>query len=223
MLRSIQLNGLICQSSVATGRSERKTVHIARTRNDTRGLASNEGATAPVAIGTTPAPAPAPAPPSAPAQVPRKRAPRRKGGVFGALKRVWILLVVLVAVAIAVFCVDRLHGVFGKTELTRPGAGIASDPKPFNPKVVTYEIFGAPGTVATINYLNLDAQPQEAKDVTLPWSITLTTTAPAASANIVAQGDSDSISCRITVNGEVKDQNTTNGVNAETFCLVKSA
>ena len=147
----------------------------------------------------------------------------RKRGVFGALKRVWILLVVLVALVIAAFCVDRLHGVFGKTELTRPGAGIASDPKPFNPKVVTYEIFGAPGSVATINYLNLDAQPQEVKDVALPWSITLTTTAPAASANIVAQGDSDTICCRITVNGEVKDEKTTDGVNAQTFCLVKSA
>jgi hypothetical protein len=143
--------------------------------------------------------------------------------VFGAFKRVWILVVILVAAAIAVFCVDRLHGVFGKTELTRPGAGIANDTKPFNPKVVKYEIYGAPGAVATINYLNLDAQPQEVKDVALPWSVTLTTTAPAASANIVAQGDGDTISCRITVNGEVKDENTTDGLNAETFCLVKSA
>jgi hypothetical protein len=194
---------------------------MARTGNDTRNLASNEGATAPIAVGT--APEPAPASPSAPAPAPRKHGPRKKRGLFGTLKRVWILLVILVAVAVAVFCVDRLHGVFGKTELTRPGAGIASDPKPFNPKVVIYEIFGPPGAVATINYLNLDAQPQEVKDVALPWSITLTTTAPAASANIVAQGDSDSIGCRITVNGEVKDEKTTDGVNAETFCLVKSA
>jgi hypothetical protein len=194
---------------------------MARTGNDTRNLASNEGATAPIAVGT--APEPAPAPPSAPAPAPRKHGPPKKRGLFGTLKRVWILLVILVAVAVAVFCVDRLHGVFGKTELTRPGAGIASDPKPFNPKVVIYEIFGPPGAVATINYLNLDAQPQEVKDVALPWSITLTTTAPAASANIVAQGDSDSIGCRITVNGEVKDEKTTDGVNAETFCLVKSA
>ena len=194
---------------------------MARAGNDTRNLASNEGATGPIAVGT--APEPASASPSAPAPAPRKHGPRKKRGLFGTLKRVWILLVILVAVAVAVFCVDRLHGVFGKTELTRPGAGIASDPKPFNPKVVTYEIFGPPGAVATINYLNLDAQPQEVKDVALPWSITLTTTAPAASANIVAQGDSDSISCRITVNGEVKDEKTTDGVNAETFCLVKSA
>ena len=193
---------------------------MARTGN-TWDLASSEGATGPISV--PPAPAPEPAPPAAPARAPGKRSPRKKVGVMGAFKRVWILLVILVAVAIAVFCVDRLHGVFGKTETTRPGAGIASDPKPFNPKVVIYEIYGAPGAVATINYLDLDAQPQEVKNVALPWSLTLTTTAPAASANIVAQGDGDSISCRITVNGEVKDQKTTNGLNAQTFCLVKSA
>jgi hypothetical protein len=129
----------------------------------------------------------------------------------------------VIVVAIASFCVFRLHGVFGKTETTRPGSGINNDPKPFNPKTVKYEIFGPPGSVATINYLDLDAQPQEVKDATLPWSITLTTTAPAASANIVAQGDSSTIGCRITVNGEIKDEKTSDGVNAQTFCLVKSA
>jgi len=88
---------------------------------------------------------------------------------------------------------------------------------------VTYEIFGPAGAVATINYLDLSAQPQEVKDATLPWSITLTTTAPASNANIVAQGDSDTIGCRITVDDEVKDEKSSDGVHAETFCLVKSA
>ena len=195
---------------------------MARTGSDTWNVASNEEATAPV-VAAGAASAPATAPPAAPAPSPRKRAPRKKVGVMGLLKRAWILLVILVAVGVAVFCVDRLHGVFGKTETTRPGAGIASDPKPFNPKVVIYEIFGAPGATATINYLDLDAQPQEVMNATLPWSLTLTTTAPAASANIVAQGDGDAIGCRITVNGEVKDQKTNEGLNAQTFCLVKSA
>ena len=77
--------------------------------------------------------------------------------------------------------------------------------------------------MATINYLDLNAQPQEVKDTTLPWSITLTTTAPAASANIVAQGDSDNIGCRIIVNDVVKDEKSSDEVNAQTFCLVKSA
>jgi hypothetical protein len=135
----------------------------------------------------------------------------------------WIFLVIVAVVAVAGFCVYRLHGVFGKTELTRPGSGIANDTKPFNPKRVTYEIFGPPGTVATINYIDLDAQPQKVENTTLPWSLTLTTTAPAASANIVAQGDSSSIGCRITVNGVVKDEKVSDEVNAQTFCLVKSA
>src|SRR6201993_1738306 len=140
------------------------------------------------------------------------------------LKRAWIPLLVVVVVAIAGYTVYRMRGVFGSdNETTSAGAGLANDAKPFNPKRVTYEIFGPVGAVATINYLDLNAQPQEVKDTTLPWSITLTTTAPAASANIVAQGDGNTMGCRITVNGEVKDEQTSNGVNAQTFCLVKSA
>ena len=137
-------------------------------------------------------------------------------------KRTWVLLVILLVIVIAAFCVDRFRGFFGRTELTRPGAGLVNDPEPFNPKEVKYEIFGT-GGVATINYLDLDAQPQKAVGVPLPWSLVLTTTAPAASPNIVAQSDGGSISCRITVDGVVKDQRTTDGVNAQTFCLVKSA
>ena len=137
-------------------------------------------------------------------------------------KRTWVLLVILLVVVIAAFCVDRFRGFFGRTELTRPGAGLVNDPEPFNPKEVRYEIFGT-GTVATINYLDLDAQPQKAENVALPWTLDLTTTAPAASPNIVAQSDGGSISCRITVDGVVKDERTTDGVNAQTFCLVKSA
>lgn len=139
------------------------------------------------------------------------------------LRKAWLPLVIAVVVVVGAFAVFRLHGMFGQAELTRPGSGLANDPAPFNPKKVTYEIFGPPGTVATINYLNLDAEPQIARNVVLPWTITLTTTAPAASANIVAQGDSDTIGCRVIVDGVLKDEKTSNGVNAQTFCLVKSA
>src|SRR5258708_28784849 len=84
-------------------------------------------------------------------------------------------------------------------------AGLVNDPAPFNPKVVKYEIFGT-GGLATINYLDLDAQPQKAENVGLPWSLTLTTTAPAASPNIIAQRDGDTITCRITVDAVVKHE-----------------
>src|SRR6476661_3341425 len=127
-------------------------------------------------------------------------------------KRTWVLLVIVLVVVIGIFVVDRFRGFFGHTVLTKPGAGLVNDPEPFNPKVVKYEIFGD-GSVATINYLDLDAQPQKALNAPLPWELTLTTTAPAASPNIIAQSDGGSITCRITADG----------VNAQTFCLVKSA
>lgn len=154
-----------------------------------------------------------------------KPATRRRGLGYWAmrlLRRAWMPLVIAAVVAVAAFAVDRLHGVFGKTELTREGSGLANDPKPFNPKTVVYEVFGPPGTVATINYLDLEAEPQIARDVALPWALALTTTAPASAANIVAQGDSGTIGCRITVDGVLKEERVTSGVNAQTFCILKS-
>ena len=133
-------------------------------------------------------------------------------------------LLIVAVIVIGGLVVYRMNGIFGSNnEITRPGAGLAEDAEPFDPKVVTYEIFGMEGAVATINYLDLDAAPQIVKDASLPWSITLTTTAPSASANIVAQGDGESIGCRIVVDDEVKDENVATGVSAQTYCLVKSA
>jgi Mycobacterium membrane protein len=52
---------------------------------------------------------------------------------------------------------------------------------------VVLEVFGPPGTVASINYLDVNAQPQRVDDTALPWSYDVTTTEPAVFANIVAQ------------------------------------
>ena len=84
------------------------------------------------------------------------------------------------------------------------------------------EVFGPPGTVASINYLDVNAQPQRVDDTALPWSYDVTTTEPAVFATVVAQGDSDSIGCRITIDGVVKDERSVNTVNAYTFCSDKS-
>lgn len=132
-------------------------------------------------------------------------------------------LVAVVVVAAAGFGVYRLHGIFGAHHTTSAGGGNSNEIIPFNPKQVILEVFGAPGTVATINFLDVNAQPQQVLDTTLPWSYTITTTLPAVFANVVAQGNSDSISCRITVNGVVKDERTVNEVNAYTYCLDKSS
>ena len=140
------------------------------------------------------------------------------------MRRQWLPLLVLLMVVIGAFVISRMHGIFGSdTQITREGSGINNDAKPFNPKQVTYEVFGPTGAVATINYLDLSANPQSVKGAPLPWMLTLTTTAPATSPILLAQGNAESIGCRITVDGKVKDEKSATGVDAFTFCQVKSA
>lgn len=144
--------------------------------------------------------------------------------MVGIVKRAWIPLLIVVVVVLGGVVVYRMHGLFGSdNETTRTGAGLAQDAEPFNPKVVTYQITGPEGAVATINYLDLDSTPQRVDDARLPWSITLKTTKPSASATIIAQGDGDQIGCRVSVDDEVRDERSSTGINAQVSCLVKSA
>ena len=48
-------------------------------------------------------------------------------------------------------------------------------------------------------------------------------TGPATVRNIVAQGDSDRIGCRIVVDGVVKAETISHEVTAFTFCRLKAA
>ena len=141
--------------------------------------------------------------------------------ITGVVKRVWIPLVLVVVVAVSGLIVTRLHKVFGSQDLNA-AAGAGIEIVQFNPKIVVYDVFGPAGTTATIDYFDADANTHEV-DTTLPWSTTISTTLPAVSANIMAQGDGDQIGCRVTVDGVVRDQKSTDGLNAQTFCLVKSA
>jgi hypothetical protein len=143
--------------------------------------------------------------------------------MFGALKRVWLPLVMVLVVAVGGFTVYRVRGYFGAHGKAGGSSVRFEDTKPFHPKVVIYDIFSPDGTVADINYLDLNAQPQRADGARLPWSLTLSTTDPAVSPDIVAQGYSNSIGCRITIDGVVKDERVSNGVNAQAFCLVQAA
>jgi len=138
------------------------------------------------------------------------------------LKRAWIPLVLVIVLAVSGLGVVRLHKIFASQDLNaNAGAGIQI--VQFNPKLVTYDVFGPAGTTAKIDYFDTDANTHEIDAAPLPWSITISTTLPAVSANIMAQADSDQIGCRITVDGTVREEKSSDGVNAQTFCLVKSA
>lgn len=142
--------------------------------------------------------------------------------VSALVRRRWMVLVAVLVLAITGFAIYRLHGIFGSNTNTAANGGLAEEIVPFNPKKVVLEVFGSPGAVATINYLDVNAQPQQVKNAPLPWSFTITSTEPAVVGNVVAQGDGDMLGCRITVNGLVKDERTINKVDAYTFCLDKS-
>jgi hypothetical protein len=136
--------------------------------------------------------------------------------------RRWMLLVAVLVIALAGFAVYRLNGIFGSQDVTSTPSGAANEIIPFNPKRVVMEVFGPPGTVATITYLDVNAQPQRVDDAALPWTYDTTTTNPAFFVNVAAQGDTDSIGCRIKIDDVVKDERTANTLNAYTFCLDKS-
>ncbi|MGA9678162.1 MAG: MmpS family transport accessory protein [Mycobacterium sp.] len=139
------------------------------------------------------------------------------------LKRTWVPLVVVVAVALGGIAVTRLRGLFGSDAIFTETGSSAEPLEQSHIKRVTYEIYGPSDTAGSVSYLNKNAQPEQANFTSLPWTYTIITTVPAVLANVVAQGNSDNIACRITVNDEVKDERSTAGHHAQTSCLVKAA
>ena len=138
-----------------------------------------------------------------------------------ALKKLWIPLVLVVVLAISGLVVSRLHKQFASANLNA-GAGAGIEIVQFNPKIMVYDVYGSPGSSAQISYFDPDANVHSIT-APLPWSVTLSTTLPTVSANLMAQTDGDQIGCRVTVNGTVREEQSANGVNAQTYCLVKSA
>jgi len=122
------------------------------------------------------------------------------------------------------FAVSRLHGIFGSEK--RPSyveSNSEESRRPYNPKQLTYEVFGPPGTVAQISYFDGDSEPQHVTGAKLPWSLQFALTEASSAGTVLAQGDSDSIGCRIVVDGEVKAERISNQVSAFTYCMLKAA
>jgi Mycobacterium membrane protein len=137
------------------------------------------------------------------------------------LKRVWIPLVLIIVLAVSGLVVSRMHKMFASEDLNA-SAGKGIEIVQFNPKILVYDVYGSPGSTAQISYFDPDAN-VHLISAPLPWSVALSTTLPTVSANLMAQGDSDEIGCRVTVNGVVREEKSANGINAQTYCLVKSA
>lgn len=137
------------------------------------------------------------------------------------LGRVWMPLVVVVALGFGGFAVHRLQGFSSLTTASK------LDPRtqtpPFAAKSATYEVFGPPGTSGVVTWMDARAQFHKADFTTLPWSTTITGRLPGIFAYVVAQGDNNYIGCRITVDGKMVDEQRANYFDAQISCLDKSA
>jgi len=136
------------------------------------------------------------------------------------IDRYWIALVLVVVLTVSGLVIGKLHSIFGSEN---PNAEVDTVKiVRFNPKVLTYEVFGSAGSNAKIDYFDADVNTHEVESA-LPWSVSITTTLPSVMGNIVVQGDGDRIGCRIIVDEKVQTENSSHGINPQTFCLVKAA
>jgi len=144
--------------------------------------------------------------------------------VFRLLKKVWMPLLLAVVIALGSYVVLRVRDSFGANAFASSADANADDTKPFNPKHITYEVTAPSAGSVRVNYLDQDGQPHLVENAPLPWSYTIVTTLPSMSANIVAQGDTGMrhIRCRVIVDGQVRDDRSTDEYEPFVYCLVKS-
>jgi hypothetical protein len=153
----------------------------------------------------------------------------RKKGLLG---RFWLVLTIAAVVAVSGFVVYRLHGIFGVHSGSFGGGTSGEVLDEFNAKTITLQVWGSPGSTATINYLDENSHPQQALNVPLPWNTVLKSTKPGIPANLIAQGDGSWIACQFVVDNHdgrgavIKGANHSDAnetVNAFVYCLDKSA
>jgi hypothetical protein len=84
-------------------------------------------------------------------------------------------------------------------------------------KTVVYEII-SDADLRSVTYWDENSELQQLHDTTAPWSITVTNTSTAVIAGAGAQTNGTSVTCRVTVDGKVKDEKTSTGKYAVVNC-----
>ncbi|MCX2930513.1 MmpS family transport accessory protein [Mycobacterium sp. CVI_P3] len=143
--------------------------------------------------------------------------------IVGFLKRFWVVVVVVVALVAAIAVVSRIRTFFDSDKPYVAAPLPADVIEPINVKRVTYEIVGPPDASGRVSYLDVNGKTIEAGFTELPWSVTVSTTDPGVLANVVAQGDTDALGCRILVDDKLVAEDFADGRDAQAFCLDKAA
>ncbi|OBJ48103.1 MmpS family transport accessory protein [Mycobacterium sp. 1423905.2] len=130
-------------------------------------------------------------------------------------------LVAVVAVGAGLVCMWKVH------QLSEPEPVITVNgpqaPEQFNPKQMTYEVFGSAGEGGMLDYVDVEGHPHRVDITALPWSHTETTTLTVVSGSISVHVRGSQIGCRMLVNGVVRDEQSASHQDADVTCRVKSA
>jgi Mycobacterium membrane protein len=137
------------------------------------------------------------------------------------LERAWLPLVGIVVVSVGLVGMWKVH------QFSEPPPVVTVNqpqaPPEFNPKQLTYELFGSAGDGGMLVYVDIDGHPHRVDLTSLPWSHTETTTLTVVSGSISAQVHGGQVGCRIRVDGVVRNEQSNTDQDAHVFCIVKSA
>lgn len=84
-------------------------------------------------------------------------------------------------------------------------------------KTVLYEII-SDSDLKSVTYWDANSELQHESDSAAPWTMTVTNTSTYAIAGVGAQTSGTSVTCRVTVDGRVKDEKTSTGKYAVVNC-----
>jgi len=138
------------------------------------------------------------------------------------VSKLWVPTLALTVVVVAGFTINAARGAFGSQDRTHSPGNKFSIVQ-FNPKRISYEIFGDFGGWGRISYWDVNSRPVEVEPTALPWTHIETTVLTTATADITAQVAGGNIGCRITIDGQVRAEHTATGEHAGVWCQVLSA
>lgn len=137
------------------------------------------------------------------------------------LARVWLPLVAAIAVGGGALCMAKVH------QMSAPGPVLTVNPpqapEQFNPKKLSYEVFGSLGDGGLLSYVDINGHPHRVELENLPWQHDETTMLTVVSGSISVQVRGGYVGCRILVDGVVRDERSNAHLNADVTCRVKSA
>ncbi|MEB3050341.1 MmpS family transport accessory protein [Mycolicibacter sp. MYC123] len=120
------------------------------------------------------------------------------------MRQAWVHLVVAATLCIAGVYIAHLR----LSDIPDPAIGHSARPPSagkLREKVIEYRLDGPVGTVVSASYLDADGTVREVSS-TLPWLATLRTRQLTVSSGVIAQADAAPLSCRVTVDGRIRDE-----------------